>query len=147
MNPAPTTDLAQERAERRRRRPAAAANHVELVVEDEQVARRAGLGVSDGLEHLDGIDVEEAAEDFVHREEGRRHAAGAGEERRRSTPSFLLRAFGQLVDAGFDALLLCLSEERACTRRWRPSGSGPVREQPSSSARAHLAICPSSSSP
>ena len=82
-----------------------AAHEVELVVDDEQVLRRAVLGVV-GLEHLLLLDVEElAAVHLVHGEEGRRHAPARAEETPAADPKLLRRAVGQLLHPRFHLLL------------------------------------------
>ena len=82
-----------------------AAHQVELVVEHEQVARDAGLGVRRRFEHLDRIDAEESPEHLVHRQQGGRHAAGRGEERAPIDPQLLAGGLGEILDARLDSLL------------------------------------------
>jgi hypothetical protein len=53
---------------------------MQLVVEDEQIARRAGLSVSDRFQHVDKADIEKPAEYFVHGEECSGHPSGARQE-------------------------------------------------------------------
>src|SRR5690349_9540483 len=79
---------------------------MQLVVEDEEIARSAGLGVCDGLEHLDGMNVEEAAEHFVHGEEGRCHATSAREETAPVDAEFLAGGLRQFLDACLYLFLL-----------------------------------------
>ena len=94
------------RPQRMAARDVGAAHEVELVVEHEQIARGAGLGVRRRLEHLDRIDVEESSEHLVHRQQGGRHAAGRGEEHAPIDAQLLAGGLGEILDARFDSLLL-----------------------------------------
>jgi hypothetical protein len=79
---------------------------VKLIVEDEHVARRSGLRVRRRLEHLDGMNVEEMAEDLVHRQKCGRHPARSGEELAPVDRELLARAFGEFLNSMLHPLLL-----------------------------------------
>jgi hypothetical protein len=105
--------LSQRVATRRVR----AAHQVELVVEDEEIAQRAALRVRLGLEHLNQVDVEEAPEDFVHREQRSGHPAGARQEPPPIDPELLARRFRELLDPRLDLLLLGLRDRHVLAVR------------------------------
>ncbi|TMH38273.1 MAG: hypothetical protein E6H59_11460 [Betaproteobacteria bacterium] len=78
---------------------------MQLIVEDEQIARHAIGGVR-GTEELERTHLEEAAEHLVHGDERRRHAAGGSEEAPPAHPQLLRRLIGKLGDARLDLALL-----------------------------------------
>jgi hypothetical protein len=79
---------------------------VQLVVENEKIRRAERWLRQQRLDQLNRIDVEEAAEDFVHRQETRSHAA-AGREKLPPAESELLAVdVGQFLDSMFHLLLL-----------------------------------------
>ena len=84
----------------------ALADHVQLVVEDEQVLRKAVAVASVVLEHLIAIDLEERAVDFIHRQEGGCHASRAGQKCAPADAELLRSLVGEFVCAGFDPSLL-----------------------------------------
>ena len=84
------------------------ADHVQLIVEHEQIARHAIGGVR-GAEELERAHLEEAAEHLVHGDERGRHAAGGSEEAPPAQRELLRRLIGELGNARLDlALLECL---------------------------------------
>ena len=88
-----------------RRRPAAA-DEVELVVEDEQVLRRGRLGVRRRFVQLVRADVEEPPVHVVHGEQRGRHAARAAQELPPADAEPVARLVGEFFDPRLDPLLL-----------------------------------------
>jgi hypothetical protein len=79
----------------------AVAHEVKLVVEDELAGERLGTRRRHlGLRRFGRIDLEQAAEDLVHGDEGRRHAAGAAQEAAPVEAEPAPVALGQFLDAG-----------------------------------------------
>ena len=88
------------------------ADHVQLVVEHEEIARHAVCRVR-RPEQLERIHVEEAAEHFVHGDESRRHAPRRSEEAPAAHAEPAARLARELGDAYLElALLQGLSERK-----------------------------------
>jgi hypothetical protein len=92
---------------------------VRLHVDDELPGQRARAGGGDaGLLRLGHAHIEEAAEDLVHGQEGGRHPGAAGQELPAVHAVLRAEILGELLDAGFHALLLgCLRERIELTVR------------------------------
>src|SRR5437870_4710416 len=99
--------------------------HVQLIVEYKEVARRTRLSISLRFKHLDGIDVEEAAEHLVHRKEGGSHTTSAREKTPPIHAQLLACGVTKFFDPLFDLLLLvCLRSRHVFTVRDHPGRNG-----------------------
>ena len=102
----------------------ALADHVELVIEDEEVFWKTVVFVV-VFEHLIAIDLEERAVDFIHRHEGGCHASRAGQKCAPADAELLRSLVGEFVCAGFDpSLLLRLRHRHPLAVRYDLSGNG-----------------------
>ncbi|MEA2824645.1 MAG: hypothetical protein QOF03_1127 [Alphaproteobacteria bacterium] len=78
---------------------------MKLTVENEEVGRRPQFRGRGWFEHLGRIDIEEAAEDVVHRHEGRRHSPACGEEAAPAHAKLVARMLGDFGQPCLDLFL------------------------------------------
>jgi hypothetical protein len=111
----------------------AAADQVQLVVEDEQVLRRGSLRVRRRLVQLIWADVKESAVNVVHGEQRGRRATGAGQELPPADAEFSARLVHEFAHPRFDPFLLVGLRDRHVlavgdhARRYRRARLGRVR--------------------
>ena len=98
-------DALRERPQRPVLREVALADHVELVVEDEEILRRPVRRERLAFEQRVAADLEVLPEGLVHRQEGGGHPSGGRHELPATHPELLGGGVGELVRASLDALL------------------------------------------
>jgi len=79
---------------------------MKLIIEDEQIARCAGLRVRQRFEHFDWVYVEESSEHFIHREKRCGHPAGGCEETSTVHAEFPAGRFCKFMKARLNPFLL-----------------------------------------
>src|SRR5207247_4747155 len=99
-------DALRERPQRPVLREVALADHVELVIEDEEILRRAVRRERLAFEERVAADLEVRPEDLVHRQESSGHPAGGRHELPATHPELFGGGVGDLLRASLDALLL-----------------------------------------